>query len=92
MQALFNKLEEELKRKKLTSSHLVAQKISEFFYQYIKHEGEKSPGEVLQQVKQFGEKLKNADQNNFVVPNMVKRVLHIIRETCRRLKLEKQLK
>jgi translation initiation factor 2B subunit (eIF-2B alpha/beta/delta family) len=71
---------------------LVAQKISEVFYNFIKLEGEKSPGEVLLQVKQIGERLKNADQNNFVVPNMVKRILHIIRVVCKKLKLENQLK
>jgi hypothetical protein len=35
--------------------------------------------------------MSEADRLNFVVPNTVKRVLHIIREACKELRLETEL-
>ena len=47
-----------------------------------------SPAKLLLKVKEIGEKLRAADRFNYVVPNTVKRVLHVIREACEELKID----
>ena len=42
-------------------------------------------------MKKIGEKLSAADKLNFVVPNTVKRVLHILRESCKYYKIDQEL-
>ena len=39
----------------------------------------------------MGNRLRDADRLNFVVPNTVKRVLHILRESCKILKIDQEL-
>jgi translation initiation factor 2B subunit (eIF-2B alpha/beta/delta family) len=38
MQAQLYKLEEDIKRRKLESSHLVAERITQFFYQFVRQD------------------------------------------------------
>lgn len=80
----FSILEEEIKRKKLGSAHLVTEKITKFFYDFI-NSGKwgDHPIELLTKVKEYGKLLSEADKMNFVVPNTVKRVLHFIRKGCK---------
>lgn len=82
-------LEEELQRRKISSSHIVAEKITHFFIDFVKQEqwGE-LPANLLVHVKSIGKRLSEADNLNFVVPNTAKRVLHIIREACKELRIE----
>lgn len=75
-----NKLEDDLKRRRITSSHLVAEKIINMFDSYIRSDAWDAPSELLPNVKKIGKKLSEADRLNFVVQNTVKRVLHILRE------------
>lgn len=51
-----------------------------------------TPAELLLKVKEMGNRLRDADRLNFVVPNTVKRVLHILRESCKILKIDYELK
>ena len=44
-------LEEQLKRRKFTSSHLVAEKICKLFYKYFKQSEFTDPGKLLLEVK-----------------------------------------
>ena len=85
-------LEEEITRRKIGSSHIVAERITQFFIDYVKQEpwGD-LPASLLEQVSTLGNRLSEADQLNFVVPNTVKRVLHIIREACKELRIETEL-
>ena len=49
-----------------------------------------TPDQLLRTVKRIGTQLREADKMNFVVPNTVKRVLHVIREACKELRLEQE--
>ena len=40
-------------------------------------------------LKQVGEKIIAADKLNFVAPNTIKRILHVIREASKHLKMDK---
>ena len=82
-------MEEDLKRRRLTSSHLVAERITSTIYQYVRQDQFDTPAKLLQEVKKIGHQLQQADKLNFVVPNTIKRILHIIREACHELKLDK---
>ena len=85
-------LEEELQRRKIKSSHIVAERITQFFIDFVKQDGwGELPANLLATVKAIGKRLSEADHLNFVVPNTVKRVLHIIREACKELRLEAEL-
>ena len=88
----FLALEEEITRRKISSSHIVAERITQFFIDFVMQEpwGD-VPANLLDQVKALGKRLSEADNLNFVVPNTVKRVLHIIREACKELRLETEL-
>lgn len=89
--AQLNKLEEDIKRRNFESSHLVAEKIIQYF-NYIVMQGKyESPNDLLTYVQETGQKLQKADTLNFVVPNTIKRILHIIREAqneCKFIKNE----
>lgn len=59
---------DDLKRRKIESSHLVAQEIISLFDKYIRSEDEwESPSDLLPKVKEIGKKLSEADRMNFVV-------------------------
>ena len=73
-------LEEDIKRRNLSSSHEVAEKITKFFYQMSEQDSFGNASDLLEAVKCIGKQLERADSLNFVVPNTVKRILHIIRE------------
>lgn len=75
-----NILEDDLKRRKIESSHHVAEKIIDLFNNYIRSDAWEAPAELLPNVKAIGKRLSEADKMNFVVQNTVKRVLHILRE------------
>ena len=49
------------------------------------------PANLLELVTSLGKRLSEADHLNFVVPNTVKRVLHIIREACKDLRIETEV-
>ena len=67
----------------------MAERVSQFFYDYVKDEKLwESPAKLLLKVKEIGEKLREADKFNYVVPNTVKRVLHVIREAAEELKID----
>ena len=88
----FQALEDDISRRKITSSHLIAERITQFFYDYIsKDQWGDEPAQLLDNVKKIGEKLSAADKLNFVVPNTVKRVLHILRESCKYYKIDEEL-
>lgn len=84
-------LEEQLKRKKFQSSHLVAEKICKLFYKYFKQNEFNDPGKLLMEIKMFGDQIIKADKLNFVVPNTIKRIIHVFREACHQCKLDKEL-
>ena len=89
MEDPINKLEEDLKRKKISSSHLIAERIIQIFDRFLRMEDAwKTPADLLSEVKKMGNRLRDADRLNFVVPNTVKRVLHILRESCKILNIE----
>ena len=71
-----NELIEDIKRRKFSSSHLVASKIINFFLDYIRKDMFDHPGKLIAKVKEMGKMLAEADNMNFVVPNTVKRILH----------------
>ena len=70
-----------MKRRKILSSHQVAEKIINLFDIYIRSDLWDDPSELLPEVKVIGKRLSEADRMNFVVQNTVKRVLHVLRET-----------
>lgn len=55
IQKTLAKIEEDLKRRKFKSSHIVAEKITQFFYDYIKSEmWGQSPANLLEEVREIG--------------------------------------
>lgn len=83
------RLEEDIKRRKFESSHLVATRIISYFNQVISHATYDNPNVLLQYVLEIGQKLQRADKLNFVVPNTIKRILHVIREAQAECKFSK---
>lgn len=80
------KLEEDLKRRNFDSSHLVAERVIDFFTKYIRNamkDKDVTPAQVIKQVEQIGSRLRDCDRLNFIVPNTTKRCLHILRQACK---------
>lgn len=49
-----------------------------------------TPADLLAQLITIGDKLIAADKLNFVAPNTIKRILHLIREASKHHKLDKE--
>ena len=85
-----NKLEEDIKRRRFESSHEVAEAVTRHIAMLVKQGKYGSPAELLKFVTDLGTTLRSADKMNFVVPNTIKRILHVIREAQSHCKLDHQ--
>lgn len=85
-----NKLEEDIKRRRFESSHEVAEAVTRHIAMLVKQGKYGAPAELLKFVSDLGSTLRSADKMNFVVPNTIKRILHVIREAQTHLKFENQ--
>ena len=79
LQKKLEELEDSLKRRTYSSSDAVARNITELFHKQVKDHLFETPADLLQQLITIGDKLIAADKLNFVAPNTIKRILHLIR-------------
>ena len=78
---------EQLKRREIGDSKSLALRITELFRDMVEQSQWTDARNLFQSARKVGKKLMGADKMNFTVGNVVKRVYHMVREECKKLKV-----
>lgn len=83
----FEELQDNLARRKITSSHNVAKSVIRVFTQIVSQQNILDPDTLYKNMKRIGELLINTDKMNFIVRNTVERCLNVFKEECKKLEI-----